>query len=162
VTGDLGLKECIPELKKMFIACSDSLDCYDVRAICYALVRMGDREAEDFLINRDFLDYEKWPDLRYLRSERILWAYLAHNRKNNETTTMFSNSQTRYPICSLMIKEVSPFIKNLPSELKESNRVYPEDARNGEKFSKEFSKNLDEIYEWLIANRDTVEFDFGE
>jgi hypothetical protein len=162
VTGDLGLKECIPELKKMFIACSDSLDCYDIRAICYALVRMGDREAEDFLINRDFLDYEKWPDLRYLRSERILWAYLAHNRKSDEATTMFSNSQTRYPICSLMIKEVSPFIKNLPPGIDPSKRGYSSKSLSDENLEKEYISHLDDVYEWLIANRDTVEFDFGE
>jgi hypothetical protein len=145
--GFLGMKECIPVLKQQLAYCIEK-QCYKELSYRYALARLGDNEQRQYLWNVA-IDIETfWAgDFAYFRDDGLIWHYIDVNYSSGKSVYIFSDSKR--PANIMTMNDIYPYIKNLPKELEYSRT----DISGDHKWAKS-------VYEWLMANRDKIEFDY--
>ena len=154
--GLLDMNECIPVLKQNLQLCIQN-KCHEkqIQAYRYALARLGDKEQFqyiiDHLMNNDYSGGQvhfHGKDFSYFKNDEMIWKYLEFNFNSGKRIfdgTMFVPAKLQ------TMGNVYLYIKNLPKELEYPNF---KDGMEGE------LKWAQSLYEWLIANKDTVEFDY--
>ena len=155
--GFLEMKECIPDLRKALQEHVSSKQLYGEgkeRALREALVRLGDKEQEDFLIQNaaEYLPYEVRQDLNYMRSPRVIWGFIDYNRNNTGMTWMFSDEGSIFPMRSMSIWHALAFVKNPPKELISEDK--------GLNSIEEFIQYHERLYEWMVKNKESIEYQF--
>jgi hypothetical protein len=157
--GLLEMKECSPVLKKNLQECIQN-ECLGERrkAYRYALARLGDKEQRQYILdslmdvgsnnysNEKYFDRK---DFSYFKEDEMIWRYIEVNYFSNRQIGIFSEGSI--PASLKTMNDVYPFVKNVPQELE-----FPyvsSDMNDDYKWTKAF-------YEWLMANKDKVEFDY--
>ena len=156
--GLLEMKECIPVLKQNLQECLQNERLEERRkAYRYALARLGDKEQRQYILdhlmhigNNNHSDekYFDEKDFFYFKDDEMIWRYIDVNYFSKKEIAIFSDYNISASLKTM--SNIYPYIKNLPERL-----TYP-DRRNSEKEEK-WAQSL---YEWLTANKDTVEFDY--
>jgi hypothetical protein len=151
MTGFLGMKECIPILQQQLDSCIENR-CIDEKeyALRYALARLGDSEQRQYiwnvLIDIKMFDRE---DFTYFRDDELIWHYIAVNYASGKRISVLSDTYIGADL--LTMNNVYPYVKNVPEKLKYSTKIVP--------MSEEYAwAKL--FYEWLMENKDMVEFDY--
>jgi len=165
--GLLDMKECIPALKKNMESCIANMDTCDfgtcrcsrddIKAYRYALAKLGDKEQRQYILdnlmnigNNNYSDekYFDRKDFSYFRDDEMIWRYIKINYSSGKMIGILSDV---YISASLKtMNDVYPFIKNIPKEL-----IFPDFATD-----KEENQWAQSLYDWVMANKDKVEFDY--
>ena len=150
--GLLKMKECMPVLKANLQLCVQE-NCRDgrVEAYRYALAKLGDEEQRQYILDNlmDVSEFDE-KDFIYFRDDEIIWKYVDINYGFGKVYPV--DSQGNMPADVKIMDAVYPFVKNVPEEL-----VYvPHKLRE----MKNFNQWAKSFYEWLMENRDTIEFDY--
>ena len=152
VTGLLDIKECIPILKQnLDSSLTTSIRGEPEKSYRYALARLGDKEQRQYILD-NLMDFEEFDrqDFIYFQDDDMIWRYIDKNYHSNKRYFPFSHGEGFTADLKTM-SDIYPFIKDLPIELE-----YPYSAR-GMDADYKWAKSL---YEWLMSNKDKVEFDY--
>jgi len=156
--GLLDMKECIPALEQNLQFCIQN-KCQEkqIKAYRYALVKLGDKEQRKYILdnlmdigNNNYSDekYFDREDFSYFQDDEMIWRYIEVNYCSGKMIGILSN--VSIPSNFKTMNDVYPFIKNVPKEL-----IYTD--LSNDKEENQWSQSL---YEWLMANKDKVEFDY--
>jgi hypothetical protein len=156
VIGLLEMKECIPVLKKNLQECIQN-ECSGEwrKAYRYALARLGDKEQRQYILDNlmgaDYFDDDHFDrrSFAYFRDDEMIWRYIEANYFSDKQIGILSD--VYIPASLKTMYDVYPYIKNLPQRLAHSVQINSNEEEN------QWAKSL---YEWLMVNKDTVEFDY--
>ena len=88
-------------------------------------------------------------DFSYFKDDEMIWRYIEVNYFSEKMIAIFAGD---YISASLKtMSDVYPYIKNLPEKL-----LYPNWINSDE----EGNQWAHSLYEWVMTNKDTVEFDY--
>jgi len=159
-TGLLDMKECIPALKKNMESCIANRDTCDfgtcrcsrddIKAYRYASAKLGDKEQRQYILD-NLMAIEEFDRqyFAYFKDNEMIWRYIEENYSLGKSIGILSDV---YISASLKtMNDVYPFIKNVPEEL-----IHPNWVGN----DKEENQWAQALYDWLLANKDKVEFDY--
>lgn len=156
----LDMKESISILKQNLQSCIEN-GCQPIiiKAYRYALARFGDKEQRQYILdnlmdvgsgslNRDYTYFDR-RDFYYFQDDEMIWKYIEVNYPLEKMIGILST--VSIPASLKTMNDIYPYIKNLPEEL-----IQPSSSRDmDEQYKWERS-----LYEWLMVNKDTVEFDY--
>ena len=150
--GLLDMNECIPTLKENLQTCIEN-NCPNsqTKAYRYAIAQLGDDEQRQYILDNlmDVFSFSK-EDFLYFKDDEMVWRYIDINYGLNESYSIFSDLSI--PVYVKAMDAVFPFIKNVPKELDFPGLPVMK-IDDQPKWAKSF-------YEWLMENRDTIEFDY--
>jgi hypothetical protein len=116
----------------------------------YALARMGDKEQRKYVLDSlmkigQFIG----EDFAYFKDDEMVWKYIETNYFSKERYPILSDFDIHASLKTM--SDVYPYIKSVPKELEYSDsfKTMEEEYR--------WAKNL---YEWLMANKRKVKFDY--
>jgi len=149
MVGLLDMKECIPILQQNLQSCPEEEYRTRERAYRWTLARLDDKEQRQYIMD-NFMNYPYFntSDFVYFRDNEMVWRYIDVNYSFDRSVQI--DSEGTIPAALMTMSDVYPFIKNLPKELKYS---YSSDMNDHYKWAKE-------LYEWLMANKSKVKFDY--
>ena len=156
--GLLDMKECIPALKQgldtSFLKLQDRENNEHywrprVASYRYALARLGDKEQRQYIVD-SFVEEFNHRDFSYFKDDEMIWKYTEVNYHSGKRFFPFSHGEG-IPAELKTMSDIYPYVKNVPEELE-----YP-DLKGGMEGDIQWAQLL---YEWLTANKDTVEFDY--
>ena len=154
--GFLNMKECIPTLKQQLSDCIQN-KCIDekINAYRHALARLGDQEQQQYILENLMENFDR-REFAYFRDDEIMWKYIEVNYSLDKKITLHGEEPST-PIGLIVMSNVYPFIKNLPQEL-----VYPQSDFSASQNDRDKTRLawVKSFYEWLMKNRDKVEFDY--
>jgi hypothetical protein len=148
--GLLEIKECIPGLKRGFEYCMENeCDFWEKRAYSYALARMGDKEQRQYMLDNLMIvgQFDK-KDFLYFQDDEMIWRFIEVNYFSKEPYPILSDLDI--PAYLKVMSDVYPYIKNVPKELGYRG-LGP--LKNDYEWAKA-------LYEWLMENKDKIEFDY--
>jgi uncharacterized protein YlaN (UPF0358 family) len=154
MAGFLDMKECIPVLQSQLPEAIEKDDMWQSRerAIRYALARLGDKEQQNYVIE-NMMGYEQYFDtdyFSYFRDDEMMWKFIDVNYHSNQMIMIYSEGDGISSALKTM-SDVYPYVKNISKKL-----AYPytsKDINDDYKWAKEF-------YEWLMANKNKIKFDY--
>jgi hypothetical protein len=148
--GLLEMKECIPTLKQKLAEYIKNGSYYsDEEEACrYALARLGDEEQRQYILATMNINNFSREDFQYFQDDEIIWRYIDVSYLPGERIAVLSDD---YLDASLLaMNDVYPFVKNVPQELMCPTEY---NVKIGCQWAKAF-------YEWLMENREKIEFDY--
>jgi len=150
VIGLLDMKECIPYLQQELSAIKND-KCRE-RSFRFALARLGDKEQKAYIL-ANFMNYPYFvrDDFAYFRDDDMMWKFIEVNYHSEKMVKVLSEHDWKIPSKLRTILDVYHFLKDVPKELE----MQKETENMNECYI--WAKSL---YEWLIANKDVVEFDY--
>jgi len=156
--GFLDMKEAVPIMQQKLSDCIENNRCNDdsKKSYRYALARLGDEEQRQYILDNLMENFRK-EDFYYFRDDEIVWKYIEVNFPSGRYISMYGDP---FPVFLMTMNNVYPFIKNLPEEL---NFPYAYDEDIGYYLVDNMEEQYQwaqSLYEWLMANKDNVEFDY--
>ncbi|MDR1527835.1 MAG: hypothetical protein LBS46_09260 [Dysgonamonadaceae bacterium] len=151
VIGLLDMKECIPVLKQNLQSCiQDDRKEDETKAYRYALAKLGDTEQRQYILDNliDIWEFTR-RNFAYFQDDAMIWKYIEVNYPSDKKVSI--NSVYSMPASFMTINDVYPYIRNIPKDLEHST-----DERDDEIWFA-WAKSL---YEWLMANKDKIKFDY--
>jgi len=151
--GLLNMKESIPYLQQELSAIEDDECRCRERSFRFALARLGDKEQKAYILE-NFMNYPYFDrdDFSYFQDDDMMWKFIEANYHSEKMVKIMSGLDLRFPSRLVTIFDVYRFLKDVPIELEMPKSEYLNDPSHYQ-----WVKSL---YEWLMANKDNVEFDY--
>jgi hypothetical protein len=153
MTGLLDMQEAVPVLERKLPKVSETIREREREvAIRFALTRLGGEEQRQYVLdNLMYYPLFRRTDFMYFQDEEMMWRYVEVNFYSDKRVSILGDDGVSMSFA--VIRDIIPFIKNLPQELELSWSIVGERSQNAWAQS---------VYDWLMENRDIVEFDFDD